>query len=204
MTKGDDTRQAILGEAIALASEVGLAGVTIGVLAERVKMSKSGLFAHFSSKDNLDVAILDEASRRFVDLVVVPALRQKRGEPRVRALFENWQGWAKQDAMPGGCVFVAAAAELDDRPGPARDKLVASQKDWLSTLAGAARIAVDEGDFRSDLDTAQFAAEMYALAFGFHTLERLLRDRTSDRRARAAFDRLVRDARRPASPGSRR
>lgn len=196
MTKGDDTRRAILGEALSLASEVGLAGVTIGALASRVKMSKSGLFAHFSSKDNLDVAILEEATRRFVDLVVAPALRQKRGETRVRAIFENWLAWVKHDSMPGGCVFVAAAAELDDKPGPPRDKLVASQKDWLSTLAGAARIAVEEGDFRADLDTAQFAFETYALAFGFHTLERLLRDGTTEKRVRTAFDRLVRDARR--------
>jgi AcrR family transcriptional regulator len=195
VTKGEDTRQAILAQALSLASEVGLSGVSIGALAERVRMSKSGLFAHFSSKDNLDVAILDEAARRFVDLVVVPALREKRGEPRVRALFDRWLAWAGQDFMPGGCVFVAAAVELDDRPGPARDKLVATQKDWLGTLAGAVRIAMEEGHFRADLDPAQLAYEMYSLAYGFHTLSRLLRDSTSERRARTAFERLVRDAR---------
>lgn len=182
-----------------MASELGLAGASIGALAERVKMSKSGLFAHFSSKDNLDVAILDEAIRRFVDLVVAPALREKRGEPRVRALFERWLAWADQDFMPGGCIFVQAGVELDDRPGPARDKLVASQKDWLSTLAGAARIAVEEGHFRQDLDPAQLAFEVYALAYGYHALHRLLRDKSSEKRARAAFERLVRDARRPKS-----
>lgn len=199
MTKGEDTRQAILAEALALASEVGLSGVTIGALAERVKMSKSGLFAHFSSKDNLDVAILEEAKRRFVDLVIVPALRERRGEPRVRALIERWLAWTEQDFMPGGCVFHAAAAELDDKPGPARDALVASQKDWLATLAQAARIAVEEGHFRPDLDPAQFAFEAYALASGSHALSRLMRDEASGRRARAAFERLVADARR--SPG---
>lgn len=195
MTKGEDTRRAILAEALALASEVGLSGVSIGALADRVKMSKSGLFAHFSSKDNLDVAILDEAARRFVDLVVVPALREKRGEPRVRALFDRWLAWDGQDFMPGGCIFVTAAVELDDRPGPARDRLVATQKDWLGTLAGAARIAVEEGHFRADLDPAQLAFEIYAIAFGFHSLSRLLRDSAAERRARAAFERLLRDAR---------
>lgn len=202
MTKGEDTRQAILAQALSLASEVGLAGVSIGMLAERVKMSKSGLFAHFSSKDNLEVAILDEAARRFVDLVVVPALREKRGEPRVRALFDRWLLWDDQDFMPGGCIFVAAAVELDDRPGPARDRLVATQKDWLGTLAGAARIAVEEGHFRADLDPVQFAFEVYSIAYGAHTLRRLLRDSASERRARAAFDRLVRDARRGSSAAS--
>lgn len=203
MTKGEDTRQVILGEALALASEVGLAGVTIGALAERVKMSKSGLFAHFSSKDNLEVAILEEAIRRFIDLVVAPALREKRGEPRVRALFERWLGWAEQDFMPGGCVFMAATVELDDRPGPARDKLVASQRDWLSTLAGAARIAIEEGHFRADLDPAQLAFEAYALAQGYHTTTRLLHDKAAGKRVRAGFERLVRDARRPAAESKR-
>lgn len=196
MTKGEDTRHAILKEAISLASEVGLAGVTIGALAERVKMSKSGLFAHFSSKENLDVAILDEATRRFVDLVFAPALREKRGEPRVRALFERWLLWVDQDFQPGGCIFIAAAAELDDKPGPARDRLVASQKDWLSALSTAAKIAVEEGHFRSDLDTAQLAFEVYAIGQGYHVLRRLFREKGAERRARAAFDRLLRDARR--------
>ena len=200
MTKGEDTRQAILGEALSLASEVGLGGVSIGALAERVRMSKSGLFAHFSSRENLEVAILDEAARRFVDLVVVPALREKRGEPRVRALFERWLLWARQDFLPGGCIFAAAAVELDDRPGPARDRLVATQKDWLATLAGAARIAVEEGHFRPDLDPAQLAFEVYTLAYGYHSLSRLLRDGSAEGRARAAFERLLRDARPPAAP----
>ncbi|WP_437718162.1 TetR/AcrR family transcriptional regulator [Sorangium sp. So ce448] len=196
MAKGEDTRQAILAEALALASEVGLSGVTVGALAERVKMSKSGLFAHFSSKENLDVAILEEAKRRFVDVVVAPALREPRGEPRVRALIDRWFVWTEQDFMPGGCVFHAAAAELDDKPGPARDALVASQKDWLATLATAARIAVEEGHFRSDLDLGQFAFEAYAIASGSHALSRLMREKASERRARAAFERLVADARR--------
>lgn len=195
MAKGEDTRQAILSEALSLASELGLAGVSIGALADRVKMSKSGLFAHFSSKENLDVAILEETGRRFVDLVVVPALREKRGEPRVRAMFDRWLAWEDADFMPGGCIFVAAMVELDDKPGPARDKLVASQKDWLGTLAGAVRIAMEEGHFRADLDPPQVAFEMYSIALGYHMLHRLLRDKTSERRARAAAERLIRDCR---------
>src|SRR5690348_6360773 len=142
-TKGEDTRSNVLGTALSLATQVGLEGVTIGKLADRVGMSKSGLFAHFSSKENLQVAILEEAEAKFVALVVAPALKRPRGEPRVRALLERWLTWSKADFLPGGCIFVAASVELDDRPGPARDRLVAAQRDWFGTLAQAARIAID-------------------------------------------------------------
>lgn len=194
MSKGEDSRKEIVASALAMASEVGLEGVTIGALAERTGRSKSGLFAHFGSKEELQIAILDEAVDRFVSLVVSPALKEKRGLPRVRALFERWLAWARADFMPGGCIFMAATVELDDRPGPARDRLVSSEKDWLGVLSGAAKIAVDEGHFRADLDCDQFAFELYAIAHGYHTLARLFRDRASEKRARAAFDRIVRDA----------
>ncbi|MDB4938975.1 MAG: Transcriptional regulator, TetR family [Labilithrix sp.] len=194
-TKGEDTRSTVLGSALSLATQLGLEGVTIGKLAEHVGMSKSGLFAHFASKENLQLAILDEAAARFVALVVAPALKKPRGEPRVRALVDNWLAWSKQDFMPGGCIFVVAGVELDDRPGPARDRLVASQKDWLSTLAGAARIAVEEKHFRKDLDTEQLAHEMYSIAIGYHFLRRIGDPARAERRARTAFERLWTDAR---------
>lgn len=195
MGKGEKTRATILQMALADASERGLEGLSIGGLAERAHMSKSGLFAHFGSKDELQLAVLAEAVDRFVELVIAPALKEPRGEPRFRALFERWLQWARQDFQPGGCIFLAAAVELDDRPGPARDRLVASQRDWLDVLANAARIAVEEGHFRRDLDVAQLAFEMYAMAQGFHQLERLMRDPRAEARARAAFERLMCDAR---------
>src|SRR5262245_50837402 len=114
MSKGEETRSAIVNRALALVSKNGLAGVSIGDLAHELKMSKSGLFAHFQSKDNLEVAVLEEATRRFQQMVVLPALRRPRGEPRVRAIFENWLVWAQADFLPGGCIFQAAAVELDD------------------------------------------------------------------------------------------
>ena len=194
MSKGESTRGAILGSALALASEVGLAGATIGALAERTHMSKSGLFAHFQSKENLEVAILEEAIRRFVALVVTPALAERRGAPRVRALFDRWLAWPRHDFQPGGCIFAAAAAELDDRPGPARDVLVAAQKDWIDTLALAARIGVDEGHFRKDLDTKQFAFEEFTLVYGAQIVHRLGLDGRAGARLRTAFDRLLDDA----------
>ncbi len=195
MTKGDDTRSVVLGRALSLASEVGLEGLTIGKLADEVGMSKSGLFAHFASKENLQVAVLEEAIARFVALVVAPALKEPRGEPRVRALVDNWLAWSKQEFMPGGCIFVVAGVELDDRPGPARDRYVASQKDWLATIAGAARIAIDEKHFRKDLDVELFAHEIFSIAFGYHFTRRIVDPKTAEKRARAAFDRIVVDAR---------
>jgi AcrR family transcriptional regulator len=195
VSKGASTRSAVLGHALALASEVGLEGVTIGTLAERAQMSKSGLFAHFDSKEALQIAVLDEAVRRFVEGVVAPALRQRRGEPRLRALLDNWLRWSNADFMPGGCVFVASIADLDDRPGPVRDRLAASQRDWLDTLATAIRIAIEEGHFRADLDPAQLAEELLALAYGTHLMTRLLRNPKTEGRRRVAFDRLLASAR---------
>lgn len=195
MSKGDETRQLILGHALALASEAGLDGVSIGALAERAQMSKSGLFAHFQSKEALQLAILDEAADRFVREVVSPALREKRGEPRVRALLERWMAWSRAEFMPGGCVFVASIAYFDDRPGAVRDRLRATQRDWLDALATAVNIAVAEGHFRKDLEPKQMAHELLTIAYGHHLLSRLLGDPEFDGRQRAANERLLTDAR---------
>jgi AcrR family transcriptional regulator len=195
VTKGEDTHAAVLSAALSLATEEGLSGLTIGRLAEKVGMSKSGLFAHFASKENLQIEILKSAADRFVAQVVAPALKARRGEPRVMALFERWLAW--KDILPGGCIFAVASVDLDDKPGPARDVLVATQKDWIDTVATAARIAVTEGHFRKDLDVEQFAHEVYCLGYGELQVARLLRDPKANQRARAALERLLRDARRP-------
>lgn len=195
MTKGAETRTAVLDTAISLASTLGFEALTIGKLADTVGMSKSGLFAHFASKENLQVAVLDAAVERFIALVVSPALKKPRGEARFRALFELWLAWSKQDFMPGGCIFVTAVVELDDRPGPAHDRIIASQKDWLGTLAGAARIAVEERHFRKDLDCEQVAHELFSIAYGYHFLRRIVDPKVAEKRARASFERIVHDAR---------
>jgi AcrR family transcriptional regulator len=200
MSKGELTRQAILDRATALASRVGLAGVTIGRLSEELGLSKSGLFAHFGSKDALQVEILRFAAERFVDNVVRPALATPRGEPRVRAVFERWLAWDRSRTAPGGCVFVAAATELDDRPGPARDELVRLQRDWLDSIAICFRSGVTEGQFRDDADPEQFAHDLYAVMLGWHHATRLLRDPAAESRARAAVDALLAAARRPHPP----
>ena len=194
-TKGEETRQRILDGALALASTQGIEGVTIGELASALDLSKSGLFAHFRSKEALQIAVLHAAAERFTRLVIVPALKAPRGEPRVQALFERWLMWVNSEETPGGCIFVTAAAELDDRPGPVREVLVQSQKDLLGTVAHAARIAVEEGHFRTDLDLEQFAFELYGILLAFHHSTRLMRDPLAKERAKRTFERLIASAR---------
>jgi AcrR family transcriptional regulator len=198
--KGEQTRQAILQRALGLASQVGFEGLTIGRLADDLQMSKSGLFAHFRSKDALQVEVLRTAAERFVEAVVKPSLAAPRGEPRVRALVERWFGWEQSAPLPGGCPFVAAAFELDDRPGPARDFLVRSERDWADTIATVARTAVQEGHFRTDLDCEQFARDLHGIMLAYAHASRLMGDPRARARAEAAFESLLRDARHPAAP----
>jgi AcrR family transcriptional regulator len=188
VSKGDETRQTILSRAFELATVVGISGLSIGRLAEATGLSKSGLFAHFGSKEALEVAVVEEAARQFTQEVLVPALRAPRGEPRVRAMFEYWLKWGQK---PGGCFFVGASAELDDKTGPARDALVRVNKDWVDDLAKAARIAIAEGHFSSELDPDQFAFEVYCTMFGGHTFLRFLRDPKAIDKTRQSFERLV-------------
>lgn len=191
--KGQATRQAIVARAVDLASTVGLDGVTIGMLADDLKVSKSGLFAHFGSKLNLQLAIIEAAKTEFTFTVMVPAIRKPRGEARVRAFFEKWVEWGER---PGGCFFVSTASEMDDQPGPVRDALRQAQRDWLNELALAARIAVESKDFRADLDAQQFAFEFYSLMLGLHHFSRFLGDPKALKRTRHAFENLIEDARR--------
>lgn len=197
MGKGEITRQTILDRATAVASQAGLDGLTIGKLAHELELSKSGLFAHFGSKESLQVAVLENAAERFVEVVVKPALRAPRGEPRLRALFDCWSLWPKKSRLPGGCVFVAAAVELDDQPGPARDCLVRQQRDFLGLIATTVRGAIAEGHFRKDLDVEQFAHDFYAVMLGYHHAYRLLRDPRAGKRAARAFEALLDAARLP-------
>lgn len=191
MAKGAETRERIVERAVCLASRDGLGGLSIGGLASELGLSKSGLFAHFGSKEDLQVAVLEAAVARFEAQVVRPAFHAPRGEPRIRTLFDNWMAWVADPGMPGGCVFLAAAAELDDRDGRPRDYLVAAQKEMLAALEKAARLAVQEGHFRPEVDPAQFAFDLYAVLFAYSYWKRLLRDRGAEARARSAFDRLI-------------
>ena len=196
MGKGEATREAILDEATRLASRVGLHGLTIGSLAAQARLSKSGLFAHFRSKESLQVQVLDHAAALFVEEVVRPALAAPRGEPRVRALFERWLAWCG-DSLPGGCVFIFATSEFDDEPGLVRERVVRAQRDWMDAIATVFRTGITEGQFRADADPDQFANDLYGIILAYHHARRLLHDPNAERRARTALDRLL-DAARPA------
>jgi AcrR family transcriptional regulator len=195
MSKGEDTRAAILDRAASLASRVGLEALSIGGLADEMGMSKSGLFAHFGSKEALQLNALEHAAGQFIERVLKPAFTAPRGEPRIRALFELWLRWAEATQYEGGCLFVQAATEYDDRPGLVRDLVWRQQSDWIATLATSARLAIEEGHFREDLEPEQFAYEFYALAVGYHYMHRLLREPRAEERIRTAFVKLLADAR---------
>lgn len=195
MTKGDITKAAILNDALDLASVVGLEGLSIGELASRTGMSKSGLFAHFGSKERLQLATLKAGVGRFIELVIKPALQVPRGVARIEALFDNWLAWASGAGPRGGCVLLAASVEWDDKQGPVRDYLVGTQSEWLGFLAEAAHLAVGTGEFRRDLDVMQFAHELNAIYLNFHLATRLLHAPDAPVRAQDAFARLLRDAR---------
>jgi AcrR family transcriptional regulator len=190
--KGEETRAAVLDRAVDVARRVGLSGLTIGSLAEEAELSKSGLFGHFRSKEALQLQVLEHARSRFEESVARPALRAPRGESRMRALFDRWLDW---DAAPGGCPFVAAATEFDDRPGAVRDRLVQDQRDMFDMIATVFRSGVSEGQFRGDADADQFAQDLYGVLLARHHTLRLLGDEQADARARRAFDALITAAR---------
>lgn len=195
MSKGELTKAAILDEAVQIASRVGFGGLSIGQLADSVEMSKSGLFAHFRSKEQLQLQAMERARQRFVDVVIRPALAAPRGIARVRAVFDGWLEWTHQ-ALQGGCIFVAAAAELDDQPGALRDALVRNERDWLEFIATVAGTAVAEGELRDDLDLEQFAFEVHGVMLAHHHASRLLQDERAETRTRQAFESLLAGARR--------
>jgi AcrR family transcriptional regulator len=195
MAKGATTRLQILDHAARLASRVGVGGLTIGVLADDLDLSKSGLFGHFRSKEGLQIAVLDHAAESFTATVVRPALQEPRGAPRMRALFERWLAWDRDGVLPGGCVFVAAATELDDRPGAVRDRLVELQHQWIDVLGRTFRTGVEAGEFRAVADPAQFAQDLYGIMLAYHHHSRLLGDRAAEDRARRAFESLLAAAR---------
>ncbi|PWK87737.1 TetR/AcrR family transcriptional regulator [Fulvimonas soli] len=186
--KGAATRELILDHAFALARAEGLEGLSIGALAAAVGMSKSGVFAHFGSREELQLAVLDAGARRFVDRVLKPALRTPRGLPRLRAIVARWFEWSRE--YQSGCVLLSAASEYDGRDGALREGVVRQQAGWRDELRKAVLQAVEEGHLRADLDADQFAFEIYALMLGLHHDAGLFGFDDASRRAAAAFERL--------------
>ena len=194
MSKGDETRARILRHAARVASRDGLDGLSIGELAAQLEMSKSGLFAHFGSKEDLQIEVLRAASADFAERVIAPALKQPRGPARLRAIFERWLSWAANPDVPGGCLFAAGSFELDDQPGPVRDYLVEEEKRLLDVLSRSARLGVESEMLRADLDCELFAFQIHGLMLGFHHAHRLLRFRNAEAMARQSFEQLLAQA----------
>jgi len=188
------TRERILKQGLALMSRAGLSGVTLGVLAEQVGMSKSGLFAHFRSKEEVQIGLLgymDEVGRAsFVE----PAMRAPDGLPRLAALVRGWFGWAQRAGLPGGCPVAAGLFEFDDIDGRVRDKIFAMEGEWRTFLIHLVERAVAQGHLRSDLDVEQFVWELCGIYLGHHAAHRFLRSADADTRAQAAFAALTQRA----------
>ena len=189
MGKGDETRQAVLDQAVEIAGRLGVAGLTIGTLAGATGLSKSGLYAHFRSKETLQLAVLAGAREHFVDQVVRPALAAPRGEQRVRTLFERWLATSSSGAA--GCLFVSAATEFDDQPGPVRDQLVRDHWDLAAALAQMYRSGAKDGAFRADHSPEQFAHDLHGLMLAHFHACRLLRDPAAEAHTRHTFERLL-------------
>ena len=202
-TKGEQTRTAILDEALKIASKLGLEGLTIGSLADATGMSKSGLFAHFGSREDLQLAVLEHAAQRYGELVFVPVLRIERGLPRLRALFERWLDWTIESGLPGGCIMISTAIEYDDRPGPIRDAAIANQHRGNAITRKAVRLAIEEGHLRPETDPEQISFEMLGLVLATHNHRRLLGDKEARKRALTAFEELIARHATPARPRAR-
>jgi len=190
MQKGQLTRAAILDSALSLASQMGLEGLSIGALAEVAGMSKSGVFAHFGSREELQIAVIREYHRRFEEEVFFPAMREPRGVPRLRALFERWLRRVSVE-VDSGCIYISGAVEFDDRPGPVRDALVSMVRAWQDALERAIRIAIEDGQLKPDTDAQQMLFEMHGLILALHHDARLMRNPGALQRARLAYERVV-------------
>jgi AcrR family transcriptional regulator len=194
MRKGEQTRAAVLEQAVAVASCKGLHGLSIGALATQAGLSKSGLFAHFGSKEALQQAVLEEAVESFAREVVGLALHLPGGVGRIQACFENWLVWSNASRFPGGCPLMGATFELDSQPGPLRDFVAAQQRRWLDALARMISAAVDAGELSPDTDADLLAFEINGIGLSHSFSCRLLEDPKCTDHARQAFGRLMTQA----------
>ena len=190
LQKGQQTKAAIVDAALGLATQIGLEGLSIGALAEVTGMSKSGVFAHFGSREELQISVVREYHARFEEEVFFPAVREPRGLPRLRGLFERWVRRVSVE-IDAGCIYISGAVEFDDRPGPVRDALAAMVRTWHEALERAILIAMEEGHLRADTDPNQLLFEMHGLILALHHDARFLRHPGAVARARKAFDRVL-------------
>jgi AcrR family transcriptional regulator len=154
-------------------------------------MSKSGLFAHFGSREDLQLAVLEHAAQSYGERVFVPVLKIERGLPRLRALFERWLDWTLESGLPGGCIMISTAIEFDDRPGPIRDAAIANQHRGNAITQKAVRLAIEEGHLTPETDPEQIGFEMLGIVLASHNHRRLLGDKEARKRALTAFEELI-------------
>jgi AcrR family transcriptional regulator len=190
LLKGQQTRATILDAALGLASHMGLEGLSIGALAEVTQMSKSGVFAHFGSREELQISVIREYHARFEEEVFFPAVRLPRGLPRLQALFERWIRRVSIE-LDSGCIYISGAVEFDDRPGPVRDALALMVRTWHAALERAIRIAIEAGHLRDDTDPNQMLFELHGLILALHHDARFLRIPGALDRARRGFERTL-------------
>ena len=190
LQKGMQTKAAIVDAALGLATQIGLEGLSIGALAEVTQMSKSGVFAHFGSREELQISVVREYHTRFEDEVFYPAMQEPRGMPRLRALFANWMKRTSFE-IDSGCIYISGAVEFDDRTGPVRDALVGSVKTWLAAMRRAVVAAKQEGHLRADVDEDQLLFEIHGLILALHYEARFLKNPGSIARANAGFDNIL-------------
>ena len=190
MQKGQQTKAAIVEAALGLSTQIGLEGLSIGVLAEVTQMSKSGVFAHFGSREELQISVIREYFSRFEQEVFYPALHEPRGLPRVKALFANWM---KRVAIEihSGCIFISGAVEFDDRPGPVRDALATSVQTWLNAMLRAVELAKQCGHLQPSADEHQMAFEIHGLILALHYEARFLKNPGSIERANQGFANIL-------------
>jgi AcrR family transcriptional regulator len=188
--KGQQTKAAIVDAALGLATQIGLEGLSIGALAEVMRMSKSGVFAHFGSREELQISVIREYYARFEEEVFYPALQHPKGMPRLKALFENWMNRTSVE-IDSGCLFISGAVEFDDRPGPVRDALAGSVKTWLAAMHRAVVQTKEAGHLRSDLDEHQMSFEIHGLILALHYEARFLKTPGSVARAHTGFANIL-------------
>ena len=191
LQKGQQTKAAIVDAALGLATQIGLDGLSIGALAEVMQMSKSGVFAHFGSREELQISVVREYHHRFEEEVFYPAMSVARGLPRLRALFDNWMKRTSVE-IDSGCIYISGAVEFDDRPGPVRDALASSVSTWLAAMRRAIDIAIEEGHLRAATDANQVRFEVHSLILALHYEARFLRNPGALQCAVTAFDGIVR------------
>ena len=191
--KGQQTRSAILDAALGLASQIGLEGLSIGALAEVTGMSKSGVFAHFGSREELQISVIREYHAKFEEEVFFPAVREPRGLPRLTGMFERWVKRVSVE-IDSGCIYISGAVEFDDRPGPVRDALASMVRTWHQALERAIRIAIEEGHLKPETDPMQMLFEIHGLILALHHDARFMRNPGAIERAGRGFERILADS----------